>query len=44
MLGVLLFTLFFVNREMDRLTRTETENSAVWDSLATLLKDKDKNT
>lgn len=44
MLGVLLFTLFFVNREMDRLTRTETESSAVWDSLATLLKDKDENT
>lgn len=44
MLGILLFTLFFVNREMDRLTRTETESSAVWDSLAMLLKDKDENT
>lgn len=44
MLGVLLFTLLFVNREMERLTRTETDNSIVWDSLQTLIKRKDENT
>lgn len=44
MLSVLLGALFFINKQMGRLTRIETDDTAVWDSLQTLLRRKDENT
>ena len=44
MLAVLLFSLFFVNREMGNLTLS-TDRDMQWeDSLMTLLREKDNNT
>ena len=44
MLATLLGTLFFVNGQMERLTRTAENDTAVWDSLQALLRHKDDNT
>lgn len=44
MLAVLLFSLFFVNREMGNLTLSEDRNMQWEDSLMTLLREKDENT
>ena len=44
MLATLLGTLFFVNEQMERLTRTAENDTAVWDSLQALLRRKDDNT
>ena len=44
MLSVLLGTLLFVNKQMERLTRPETGDTVVWDSLQVLLRQKDHNT
>ena len=44
MLGMLIGTLLFVNQQMERLTRMRTSDTAVWDSLQTLLRQKDENT
>lgn len=44
MLATLLGTLFFVNEQMERLTLTTENDTAVWDSLQVLLRRKDDNT
>lgn len=44
MLAVLLFSLFFVNREMGNLTLSTDRNMQWEDSLMTLLREKDNNT
>lgn len=44
LLGVLLFSLFFVHREMERLTRSDDGNVQWADTLIALLRKKDANT
>ena len=44
LLAVLFFSLYFVNREMDVLMRTEGHDEQWMDSLSALLREKDKNT
>lgn len=44
MLGVLLFSLFFVHREMENLMLSDNQDVQWTDSLITLLREKDANT